>query len=55
MAGCRDAFQWLDRNGDGVLMRAEAVGEQNPSRKLFDLLYREGFTKGYREGFGPRL
>jgi Ca2+-binding EF-hand superfamily protein len=36
--GSRDAFQWLDRDGDGVLTRAEVVGEEGPSRNLFDLL-----------------
>jgi Ca2+-binding EF-hand superfamily protein len=29
--GSRDAFEWLDRNNDGVLSRAEVAGEQRPA------------------------
>jgi Ca2+-binding EF-hand superfamily protein len=38
--GSRDAFQWLDRNNDGVLTRAEVVGDdmQPTTRPLFDRL-----------------
>ena len=38
--GSRDAFEWLDRNGDRVLTRAEVVGDPSPadSRTLFDRL-----------------
>lgn len=36
--GSRETFQWLDRNRDGVLTRAEVVGEEQPARNLFDRL-----------------
>lgn len=36
--GSRDAFEWLDRNGDGVLSRTEVVGETETGRTLFDRL-----------------
>ena len=36
--GSRDAFEWLDRNGDGVLSRDEVVGETEAGRTLFDRL-----------------
>ena len=36
--GTRDAFQWLDRDSDGVLTRAEVLGETQPTRTLFDRL-----------------
>ena len=36
--GTRDAFQWLDRDSDGVLTRAEVLGDTQPTRTLFDRL-----------------
>lgn len=37
--GSRDAFEWLDRNNDGTLSRAEVAGEQAPAeRDLFTSL-----------------
>jgi Ca2+-binding EF-hand superfamily protein len=34
--GSREAFEWMDRNNDGVLSRAEVAGEQMPTeRDLF--------------------
>ena len=36
--GTRDAFQWLDRDSDGVLTHAEVLGDTQPTRTLFDRL-----------------
>jgi Ca2+-binding EF-hand superfamily protein len=36
--GSQETFQWLDRNRDGVLTRAEVVGEEQPGRSLFERL-----------------
>lgn len=31
--GSREAFEWMDRNNDGVLSRAEVAGEQMPTKR----------------------
>jgi Ca2+-binding EF-hand superfamily protein len=37
--GSREAFEWMDRNNDGVLSRAEVAGEEAPAeRNLFTSL-----------------
>jgi hypothetical protein len=42
-------FRAMDRNGDGVVTRAEWQGSDQ-----YQAGYREGFRQGYAEGYGPR-